>query len=407
MTLNLSFFGDRVNLIRQIYQGRYLLVFQNNSELRPSGGFIGSYAVADTKLLRLDNMQINTNIYKYDDKYDYVLQIEPPRQFLQTVLGDRKYWAMRDSNWSVDFAKSAQNVAWFYREEGGSAVDGVIAINASVVRDLLGIIGPIKLKDENVTIDENNFFNELYNQIEVVYYQDPANRANNEPKKILNEMYPILLDRIKQKQYRLEVIKLIIQEFRQRHIQFYSPNNLIEQAFRWFNISGEIKQTKTADYLYINNANLAGNKSSFNVDQKVVLNTFIDDDGNITDTINITRSHRGTGIWPDGDNFNYQRLIVPKGSVLLKTELDDKDISQDVETTEESNKTVFGYWFNITVGSSKTAKIIYRLPKKIKKIDGYSLFWQKQSGVISDYLEVIINDQKTYAGDTKSDQLIK
>lgn len=404
---NFNFLSERVNLIRQFYSGDYLILFQNNSELRPGGGFIGSYATVKTKLFRVDQLKINTNIYKNDDKYDYVLQIQPPKQFTQTVLGTRKYWAMRDSNWSPDFPTSADQVAWFYNQEGGQPVDGVVALNASVVVDILKIVGPIEIPQKQVVVNSDNFFDVLFNQIEVAYYQDPANLIANEPKEILNDLYPILMARIKEKQYRLEVLKLILKEFSQRQIQFYSSNHLIENAFKWFDIAGEVKKVNNLDYLYINNADLAGNKSSFNVEQKVVLNTFIDTNGVVTDSLNITRTHHGTGEWPDGDNFNYQRIIVPKDSILIKADYDGKDISGQIDITQENDKTVFGYWFNTLIGETKVANISYQLAQKLPKVEDYSLYWQKQSGVISDYLEVIVNSQKILQEYTDKDREIK
>lgn len=404
---NWRFLRDQVNLMRQFYQGQYLVIFQNNAELRPAGGFIGSYAVVDTKYLKIDQFKINTNVYKNDDKYDYVLQIEPPKEFSKTVLGERKYWALRDSNWSPDFPTAADKVAWFYCQEGGQSVDGVFALNASVVADILKIIGPIEIPQKQVTVNADNFFDVLYNQIEVVYYQNPANRDINEPKEILNDLYPIILSRIKQKQYFKDVLKLLLKEFKQGQIQLYSPNQIQESAFKWYDVAGEIKKVKNFDYLYINNANLGGNKSSFSMDQRVILNTFIDDNGRVTDSLNITRTHHGLGVWPDGDNFSYQRLIVPKGSILTKAEFNGQDIYNNVDITVENDKTVFGYWFNTLVGETKVANISYQLPQKLLKVDDYSLYWQKQSGVISDYLEVIVNDQKIFEENVDGDRIIK
>jgi len=404
---NVSYLSSRANLIKQIYEGKYLILFQNNSELRSSGGFIGSFALAQTKMFQISKMDINTNIYKIDDKYDYILQIEPPEQMLKTVLGKRKYWAMRDSNWSPDYPTSAQKVAWFYRQEGGESVDGVFAINATVVADILKITGPIDIKQKKLTISSDNFFEALFNEIENNYYNDPINVTINEPKEILKDIYPILLEKVKQKQYRWQVLKLIIKEFRENQIQLFSSNQLLENNFRWFGVAGEYKKVNNPDYLNINNANIGGNKSSFSINQKTSLNVFVDDNGTITDTLNIIRIHSGNDIWPDGDNISYQRIIVPDGAILINAELDGQDILKDVEITKESGKTVFGYRFDTSVGQTKSANITYQLPKKIKNINDYSLYWQKQSGVISDDLQVITNGQVIFSNAIRTNLELK
>jgi len=48
------------------YDQRYLLVFQNNNELRASGGFIGSFALVD-----IGNGQIK-NHFSYEQAHPYL-----------------------------------------------------------------------------------------------------------------------------------------------------------------------------------------------------------------------------------------------------------------------------------------------------------------------------------------------
>jgi len=93
---------------------RYLLLFQNNSELRPTGGFIGTYGI-----LEIANGQIKEffvdDIYHLDSQVINKLnnQIPAPLEKYLNV----KEWYMRDCNWDPDFSFSAIDCLNLYKIE--------------------------------------------------------------------------------------------------------------------------------------------------------------------------------------------------------------------------------------------------------------------------------------------------
>ncbi|PID52801.1 MAG: hypothetical protein CR972_00085 [Candidatus Moraniibacteriota bacterium] len=121
---------------------RYLLLLQNNLELRPGGGFIGQYAVVRVKngeILSFDvkDSNILDNTYKSDR--------ELPEKLQKYLIGTRK-WKFRDSNYSPHYPENVENALHFYGLSGNDAnFDGVFAINATLFEDLLEISGPISL----------------------------------------------------------------------------------------------------------------------------------------------------------------------------------------------------------------------------------------------------------------------
>ena len=131
----------------------YLVLFQNNMELRPGGGFIGSYAI-----LNLSKGKIGS--FKIYDVYDADGQlkghVEPPypiRRYLPSI-----HWYLRDSNFNVDFSKGAVASAVFLNSEMQQAVDGVIGVDLSFVKNLLSVVGPVEVADYNQTVNADNFF---------------------------------------------------------------------------------------------------------------------------------------------------------------------------------------------------------------------------------------------------------
>ncbi|MEK7076976.1 MAG: DUF4012 domain-containing protein, partial [Patescibacteria group bacterium] len=75
-----------------------LLIFQNPAEIRPGGGFIGSYADMTVKNGQLINLEVQ-DIYWPDHPTNFKLKVVPPEP-LQTITED---WGASDANWFFDF----------------------------------------------------------------------------------------------------------------------------------------------------------------------------------------------------------------------------------------------------------------------------------------------------------------
>src|SRR3989339_468312 len=69
------------------------------------------------------------------------LRVEAPKPL--SLLNAR--WEFQDTNWFPDFKASAQKLLEFHASAGGPTVDGVIAVNARFVADLLNILGPVEM----------------------------------------------------------------------------------------------------------------------------------------------------------------------------------------------------------------------------------------------------------------------
>lgn len=131
----------------------YLVLFQNSMELRPTGGFIGSFAIATFAEGKLADFSIQ-DVYTVDGQLKG--HVDPPGPIREILK--QEHWYLRDSNWDPDFAASGPRAAWFYEKETGTRVDGVIAINLPFFIGLLRVIGPLDLPDYNDRITADNFF---------------------------------------------------------------------------------------------------------------------------------------------------------------------------------------------------------------------------------------------------------
>ena len=387
---------------------RYLLIFQNNNEMRPTGGFMGSFAeitVSKGKIIKTFFPGGGT----YDLKGLLKRFVAPPKP-LQLV---NERWEFQDANWFPDFPYSARKIIWFYENSDGPTIDGVIAFNANFVVDLLESLGPVELKEWDTVLTADNFID----KVEELKKSESA-LSQNQPKKILVDFYPLLLKKIENAWNNnfVETVKIFSNAVLKRNIQFYFTDPDLEKKVLAYGAGGEIQSTD-GDYLYIVNTNIAGGKTDGKISEIVNLKTEISKSGIVTNTLKVTRKHNGVkGQGFSGvRNVDYVRVYVPKGSQLIKAEgfqqpaekffkvplanLEvDKDLSSlekfigyDNESgtviTEEFNKTVFGNWLMVDPGEEITYTLVYQLPFLIPPTDRasrdfstYSLFVQKQSG---------------------------
>ncbi|GEM_PF-7074961 len=141
-----------------------LLLLQDPTELRPTGGFLSHIAILTLDTGRLTNIQI------YDTAAtDSQLrgQISPPAD-LARAIGESN-WYLRDSNWDPDFPSSAARAIWFVNKELSISPDRVVSVNLGTLVELLSATGPLRLPELNLTLTQQNFFSEYLAHPDFLY----------------------------------------------------------------------------------------------------------------------------------------------------------------------------------------------------------------------------------------------
>ncbi|HLD31724.1 MAG TPA: DUF4012 domain-containing protein [Patescibacteria group bacterium] len=413
---------------------RYLIVFQNNHELRPTGGFMGSYAILDVQKGKILNLDIpGGGTYAIQGQLDKYLKPPLPLQ----LVNDR--WEFQDANWFPDFAVSAQKISWFYQHGRQVTVDGVIAINASILERLLSVIGPVS-HERLGEVDQTNVLASL--QVEV---EAEENRATGAPKAILSDLAGQFFSRL-QNLDKINLVRLLTElnaALAEKEIQVYFKDEFLERKMAEFGVTGELATVgPNQDYLFVVNTNIRGLKSDAKIQQQIEHQAVIQEDGTVVDTVVIKRTHLGEAgeKYYGNDNIDYVRLYVPAGAELIaaggfsyppEEEFsvpedwyeDDDDLSlyekeeavhaqTGTRITREFSKTAFGNWLITQPGETSAAYFTYRLPfsvlgqedstnglpawaqalvnQAIKPASRYSLYVQKQSGIKSDFSTTII-----------------
>lgn len=377
---------------------RFLLIMQNNDELRPTGGFIGVDGILEVKEGEILSL-------KTDDSYHLDMpavgkwQMVPPAPIKKYLKVEN--WYLRDANWSPDWPTGARKIEEIYRGESaaiGQAIPpftGIIALNPDLVADLLRLVGPITVRGENYTAD--NFQPLLQYNVEVAYKEQNISSWNR--KEIINE----LLSELKKRLFSLpserwsELLKITDRNISQKNIQVYFNNPAWEDLAGDLKASGEVVK-QNQDYLLVVDANLAAFKTDVVV-KKNIDYTVEEKNNQLQASLKLNYRHEGGFDWRTTRYRTYTRIYAPLGSKLIS--LSGLNESQaDLTTTDDTdlNKTVFGFFLSVEPGSSQEISLIYSLPASLDSSlsnGSYQLLVQKQSGRRTENLKVrLINQGK-------------
>jgi hypothetical protein len=230
--------GSRTYLIEQV----------NPAELRPGGGFIGTYSV-----IRADHGSLS--LTKSGGATDFILPraavgqpgyVAPPgpiREFIPNTG-----WSFIDSNFFPDFPANAQAAISFVQPRLGTHIDAVISIDYYVVAKLLQITGPIGVPGYRLTLTADNFVPVVV-QYDIQALTDPV--AADEHKAILAAVAGPLLQRVVTLQPNQwpALLGALNDLAASRHLQTYFNNGDVQKTIDQYGWSGVQKASSAPDYM--------------------------------------------------------------------------------------------------------------------------------------------------------------
>jgi hypothetical protein len=257
----------------------------------------------------------------------------------------------------------------------------------------------------NQTISADNFEQFAEYQVHEGYFQNAQNLVENEPKKILSDMMPKFLNSLFSHLSDQKSAPAIFESFdkslKNKDITFYFDKPDFQQKINNLNYGGSVLPA-IGDYIYVNNSNLAGGKSSSSVWQSINVNTSIDSSGKISDALTLTRDHKGTNTWPDGINKNFVRLLLLSDTKINNfnpvsgsfEQFFDQGYKNDQKywLTSEANKEAVNFWMSTKPGEESQLSLEYS-PQYSVKTDAdftYVFTAQKQPGANPDQLTLNI-----------------
>ncbi|KKR35527.1 MAG: hypothetical protein UT67_C0001G0032 [Candidatus Magasanikbacteria bacterium GW2011_GWA2_40_10] len=373
----------------------YLVLFLNNTEIRPGGGFIGAYGVVKVdkgipEILKVEGTELLDNLSPQDFPS---VPPDPLQKYLPV-----KRWGFRDSNWSPDFAiSSAKSLELFVKEKGTAANDisGVIGITPTLLEEILKISGPITVNGQLFNAD--NFTEKLEYEVEYGYAEQGLDF--NERKKVLVDLTHALLARIRGDIFKHwpQYLDLGQRMLAEKQIIAYAKDPEVESVLLAKGWAGEIKQT-VGDYILWADANLASLKTDKVMDRELSYSFAPTSSGQYVATIKMKYINKGTFTKFTTRYRTYARVFLPVGSQFVSVAGSLKnDRTTEVGAVDqgiENGKQWFGTFTSIEPG--KTGELVWKFylaPQIVMQIKNksYNLFAQKQAGTIAHALVLDLN----------------
>ncbi len=366
---------------------RFLVLLQNSTELRATGGFIGNLATIQLRDGVLGHYQ-SFDSYAVDARNNdpasasYPVAPAPIKQYLNQ---NRLY--LRDSNWFPDFRDSAQLILALYPigSSDREPFSGVIAVNPSVVAEALGLLGPIVV--DGVEFTKDNLVEALEYEVEInapIY----KGKSASERKEIVNSLFREMITRIISlpTKQQLQYVKIAEQKLNEKEIQLYFTDNQLQDAAERLQFAGSFGSCPS-DCLAIIDSNLRALKTDSAI-QRSVAYSVVEYNGSVKGRLNLTYTNSGYYDWKTTDYRSYTRVYMPKGSSIssakrLNNELGIYEPISIEEQGEYRGRSYVGFFHVTKVKSTGEIVLEYELPPNVEysiQQRAYSLNVTKQAG---------------------------
>lgn len=367
---------------------KYLVLFQNDNELRPTGGFLTAYAVITVEDGKV-SPEKSDDIYELDKKFNKRLEIP---EKLDKYLTTERYFNLRDMNIDPDFKNTMDLFFSHYQEVPGEPdnIDGIIAVDTHVLTRLLEILGPVEVPGYGTFTAETDARCDcpqiIYALSEIITKPTPYIREDR--KGILGPLMRSVLTKSygAPKTVWPDLFASMFESIQGRHVQMYFLNEDAQQAAEAINAAGRLQPVENSDSLAIVNANLGGAKSNLFIQYEASQEVSEPQDGFITKTLEITYKNTRRA-----DNCNLEagqlclnstlndwtRIYVPEGSELISA----NGFVEEPVVYEENGFTVFDGDFTLEPLGLAKLLIEYKVP--YSDAESYQLRVWKQGGIES------------------------
>jgi len=377
----------------------YLLLAQNNDELRPTGGFIsgvGTVTIEHGRLVKL----VFEDSYAIDD----LSKPHPPPPLPLLRYMNAGIWVLRDANWSPDFPTSAQAIADLYRLDRGLSPDGVIAVDLAALELLVGALEPLTLPRYEETIDQRN----VLAKVEAYWASPKGEGQTGDWWRVRKEFMGALLEAMVAKLEsgtslnlpRLaEAARRAAQE---KHLLVYVNDPTLAPLLAELGWDGSLTQTD-GDYVMVVDSNLGYNKVNRHVAQEITYRALLLPDGRVQGQVTLTYTNKSPvavdtcihqakyeptyAEMTYGCYWDYVRIYVPGQSAFVSAEgLESLPILEYPEPTKQ----VFAAFFVLPPGQSRTLAFTYQTPPLSRERGEYRLLIQKQPGTAATPVKVML-----------------
>lgn len=368
-----------------------LILLQNSDEVRSTGGFMGAFAY-----ITVENFQVKE--INFEDVYEVAGRfngyVEPPYGVKKYLSGGESY-KLTDANWDPDFAKTSQQILWFFDQANKPKFNTVISMNESVIENLLKILGDLKLVNGEILKADN--FMQIARKDRESFFPGSLQK-----KHFLNSSKNAFLVKLKKMNLtrKLSLFLQIKNEIFANNIQFYSQNKFLQFIFLKNKSSGIFINPcleKNCNFIALVENNVAINKSNQNLKRDYQIKKKNDKFSLIVNFVNNNQTNKdykekikSNPYYQSADHLhylNYQRVFLNHNLILQEVLIngDSTDFKLDqYQNSWDQNFNEYSFLVKVLEKSKTQVELIV----SCKNCNNKKIYFKKQSGINGSVVEV-------------------
>lgn len=405
-----SFFNVNIFDLNNIFnffkqEQKILVLLQNSDEVRSTGGFIGALAYVTIDKFKIKEINFE-DVYEVAGRFNGY--VEPPYGVKKYLSGGESY-KLTDANWDPDFAKTSQQILWFFDQANKPKFNTVISMNESVIENLLKILGDLKLVNGEILKHDN--FMQIARKDRESFFPGSLQK-----KHFLNSSKNAFLVKLKKMNLtkKLSLFVQIKNEIFAKNIQFYSQNKFLQFIFLKNKSSGVFINPcseKNCNFIALVENNVAINKSNQKLKRDYQIKKKNDKFSLIVNFVNNNQTNKdykekikNNPYYQSADHLhylNYQRVFLNPNLNLQEVLINGEPIDFKLDQYQNS----WGQNFNeysFLVKVLEKSKTQVELIVSCKNCNNKKIYFKKQSGINGSIVE-IDNKGENYRRDFNSD----
>ncbi len=240
----------------------YLLLVQNEDELRPTGGFITAAGTLLIKDGSINNLNFQSS--EYFDNWDKPYPVAPWQ--LSQYMNSRVL-IFRDSNWFTDYPTAALYAEYLYSYTNSHSVDGVIAFDQQMLVEVLGVTGPVKVEGVPYLINVNNVVSYM-RSAKTPTAEDLASPGWNN-KVFINKLARALISKIFSGDVPWEQLSIVlVRALDEHHLLVQLDSSTMTSLLERYHWDGAVRPN-AGDFLMVVDSNIGFNKTNAVVESSV------------------------------------------------------------------------------------------------------------------------------------------
>lgn len=358
-------------------QHRLLVVSQNSAELRPTGGFMGTYGLVE---FGPDGFNLTkfTDIYTLPgDTLDLPLPIRGPVGY--------RHFSFQDSNWWIDFPTSASTMYQFWANLKQPEIDGIVAIDIPTVRDLLKVYGPITVPESSLALTADNVLEQLTYVIEFENGGPGTDKTLKKKAAVISFAATLLreITHLSNEQF-LPTMSALATSTNEKHVQLSFTDAVAQSAVVDLGWGGAIAPPAgTTDLLAISNGVIKASKANIGVTKSLDYTVALQADGT-ADTRTVLGYRKSKTLLlgvPRQWMGNYVRVHRGEGTTVVAAG------STPFETLEDATGLpTFGHYFRLEPAAKASLVLHSSVPQALRQGDvgtqRYQLLVIKQADLV-------------------------